>query len=289
MMQSVSSGFPAKLAVKSPAEGRTMLRYVTAVGLSVAAGVALLEVALVPAVAIGGVAVLLPRYLPRLRPKKPTRRPRLTVRKNPEARTEILPPRRDKQSAASPATLLARLGIKQAVAKTVTFRVIVTSLDFTSNYVVLGELTTAAGLSTLNLIGGPLFYLAHETMWNYLGPPGATVEVTAPTALPEGPAASSAGWHGITVSRALAKTVTYRAIATVVDFTTNYVVVGDAVVAAGLAAFGFILGPFVYFGHERAWEYFGGPQELAAEPLPPANVARPLALPTPTVAHAGQA
>jgi hypothetical protein len=56
-----------------------------------------------------------------------------------------------------------------------------------------------------------------------------------------------------------------------------------------LAAFGFVLGPFVYFGHERAWEYFADPQEPAAEPLPSANVARPLALPAPTVAAAGRA
>jgi uncharacterized membrane protein len=45
-------------------------------------------------------------------------------------------------------------------------------------------------------------------------------------------------------------------IATVVDFTTNYVVVGDVATAAGLSAFGFFLGRFVYFGHEKAWDHF---------------------------------
>jgi len=263
-----------------------MLRYVTAVGLSVAAGVALFEVALVPAVVVGGAVVLGPRLLPKLRLPKQRPRP-LAARAKAVARTEILPQRRDEQGATATA-LLARLGIKQAVAKTVTFRIIVTSLDFTSNYVVIGELATAAGLSTLNLIGGPLFYLAHETMWNYLGPSGATVEVPAPARLRE-EAASPIGWHGITVSRALAKTITYRALATVVDFTTNYVVVGDALTAAGLAAFGFVVGPFVYFGHERAWEYFTRPHEPTPEPLPQANFAAPLALPAPTVAATGRA
>ena len=46
---------------------------------------------------------------------------------------------------AADGSVLARLGIGQAVAKTITFRVIVTTLDFTSNYIVIGELTTAAG------------------------------------------------------------------------------------------------------------------------------------------------
>ena len=55
------------------------------------------------------------------------------------------------------------MAIKQAIAKTVTFRIVVTTLDFTSNYVVIGEATTAAGLSTFAFVVGPLFHLAHET------------------------------------------------------------------------------------------------------------------------------
>jgi uncharacterized membrane protein len=58
---------------------------------------------------------------------------------------------------AAPATF----GIRQALAKTITFRIIVTTLDFTTNYVVIGELTTAAGLSGFALVVGPLFYLVH--------------------------------------------------------------------------------------------------------------------------------
>ena len=67
--------------------------------------------------------------------------------------------------------ILPKFAIGQAVAKTITFRIIVTSLDFSVNYVVIGELATAAGLSTFNMIAGPLFYLGHEAVWNYLGPP----------------------------------------------------------------------------------------------------------------------
>ena len=40
------------------------------------------------------------------------------------------------------------------------------------------------------------------------------------------------------------------------DFTTILAVVGDAATAAGLAAFGFVVGPFVYYAHEKAWDYF---------------------------------
>jgi len=51
-----------------------------------------------------------------------------------------------------------RLGVPQALAKTVTFRVIVTALDFTSNYIVIGDVAAAAGLSTFSTIAGPIFY-----------------------------------------------------------------------------------------------------------------------------------
>ena len=64
----------------------------------------------------------------------------------------------------------------------------------------------------------------------------------------------------ITINRALAKTITFRTIATTTDFTTNYVVVGDLATAATLSAFGFVVGPFIYLGHEMAWDYYGSPR-----------------------------
>ncbi|MBV8394566.1 MAG: DUF2061 domain-containing protein, partial [Alphaproteobacteria bacterium] len=48
-----------------------------------------------------------------------------------------------------------------------------------------------------------------------------------------------------------------RTFATIVEFTTNYVVVQDLATAALLSSMGFFIGPFVYYGHERAWERFG--------------------------------
>ena len=72
------------------------------------------------------------------------------------------------------------------------------------------------------------------------------------------------------MSRALAKTITFRTIATVMDFSVTYIVVQDLAIAAGLSAFGFVVGPFVYFGHERLWERFfpeeAHPLELAPPP-----------------------
>jgi uncharacterized membrane protein len=81
-----------------------------------------------------------------------------------------------------------------------------------------------------------------------------------PTTNPDNEAA------GFTISPALAKTITYRTIATIVDFTTNYVVVGSVAEATILSATGFFLGPFVYFGHEKAWEYLAGDSATKAEP-----------------------
>src|SRR6202012_4282417 len=82
------------------------------------------------------------------------------------------------QALSNPlSSLLPRLGVGQAIAKTITYRLIVTSLDFTTNYIVIGELATAAGLSTVNLIAGPLFYFAHEAGWNYLANSDAGVRL----------------------------------------------------------------------------------------------------------------
>jgi uncharacterized membrane protein len=126
----------------------------------IAAGVALLDLALIPGMVIGGAAVLAPNLLPKLgRRLRPMLRAALQPRPEPKA--------------AVPGTALMalpnRFTVRQAIAKTITFRVIVTSLDFTVNYVVLGEFATAAGLSAFALVVGPLFYLAHETVWNTFG------------------------------------------------------------------------------------------------------------------------
>jgi uncharacterized membrane protein len=231
----------------------------TTVGLSVLAGVTLVEAALLPAQVIGGAVVLAPKYL---------RKVRRTLQPAPRP---IEPPTAAQDQAADETaqSIPARLGIKQAVAKTITFRIIVTTLDFTANYVVIGELATAAGLSTLNLIGGPLFYLTHETAWNYLGPSGTKVAVPALPQRQADDAAPGEAAKGFTISRALAKTITFRTLATAIDFTTNYVVVGDLVTAVGLSAFGFVLGPFVYLGHEMAWDRFSSSKERALDPPPP--------------------
>jgi len=227
-----------------------MKLYLT-VGLSRLAGAALLEAALIPGLVIGGAAVLLPKYLPKLRPRP---RPDSVVRRPRAHRHEITPP------AAVP----ARFGIKQAMAKTITFRIIVTTLDFTTNYVVIGELAAAAGLSTLNLVVGPVFYLAHETAWNYYGP------TEGPVSLSIGKTPGDGG--GFTVSRALAKTITFRTIATVIDFTANYVLVRDIATAVGLSAFAVVVGPFVYLGHEKLWDYYGSPREPIPDSPAPVSV-----------------
>jgi uncharacterized membrane protein len=223
-----------------------MNRYLT-IGLAVIGGAAVLEAALVPGIVIGGAAVLLPKYLPELGRRSRRALRALSGLESSAART-----------SATSQTVSARLGLSRAVAKTITYRIIVTSLDFTSNVLVIGDVATAAGLSTFALVAGPLFYFAHETLWNYYHGPDEN-QVSLP--------GFAAGGDGFTLSRALAKTITFRTIATVMDFTMTYVVVGDAVTAAGLSAFGFVVGPFVYWGHERAWDYFTRPAEVRmAEP-----------------------
>jgi uncharacterized membrane protein len=237
-------------------------------GLAAVAGAVLFEAALIPGLVIGGAAVLAPGYLPKLRRSL---KPAMDAFTRPAAAAK----KQSGSKAEKAAPIVAKFGIKQAIAKTVTFRIIVTTLDFTSNYLVIGELTTAAGLSTFNLIFGPLFYLGHEAAWNYLGPDeGTAVRVRVPSVLQFG--SSKEEGQSIEMSRALAKTVTFRTIATVVDFTTLYVVTQDLVAAVGLSAFAFVIGPFVYIGHEKLWDYYGnsgnttadGPEPVKLLPAP---------------------
>jgi uncharacterized membrane protein len=242
-----------------------MNRFVT-VGLGVLAGAALLEAALIPGLVIGGAVLLAPRYLPRL-----SRRPL------PDAEP-VAGPRRG-AGAASPQddspriSLPAGLQIKQAVAKTITFRIIATGLDFTTNYVVLGELAIAAGLSTVSLVVGPIFYFTHETLWNYLAPAGSDVDlVAAPATTADAPADPKA----MVINRPLAKTITFRTIGTVLDFTTNYVVISDAATAAALTAFGFVVGPFVYLGHEMLWDRYIAPQQRGPSLPAPTSAGLPI-------------
>jgi len=246
-----------------------MKGYVT-VGLAVLAGAALFEAALIPGLVIGGAAVLAPRYLSKLR-----RRRQPASSAAARTRSEPAVPLPDRVAIkASPADS-SGLRIKQAVAKTITFRIIVTTLDFSTNYLVIGELATAAGLSAFALVAGPLFYLLHEAGWNYFGPAGTAVRLPVLRGRP-GATTPQIDGEGRAISRALAKTITFRTIATTMDFTANYVVVGDLATAAGLSAFGFVVGPFVYFGHERVWEYYGSPGEGALDvPAPMKHLPAP--------------
>jgi uncharacterized membrane protein len=206
----------------------------------IAAGAALFEVALIPGIVLGGAAMLAPKYVPKVLPTLRRTLQPLFNSISPGGADASAPPR-GRPGVKLPIAVPAKLAIKQALIKTITFRLIVTTLDFTSNYVVIGELGTSAGLSAFGFVVAPLLYLAHEAGWNYFGPPAeGKVEL-----------------GGITISRALAKTVTFRVIATAMDFTTLYVVVGDLPTAVGLAAFGFVVGPFVYYGHEWAWDRYG--------------------------------
>lgn len=246
----------------------------------IAAGVALLEVALIPGIVIGGAAVLAPRILPKSLANSlslPGLRRRLKplLDFSPPIVSKASEPKASLQTASLQnlpvvkAPLPVQFTIKQAIAKTITYRIIVTALDFTVNYLVIGEVATAAGLSAFALVVGPLFYLGHEAVWNRFGDADKRVDLTA--YLPWRPDAKtpSDDHPGFTISRALAKTITFRTIATTMDFATNFVVVGDLVTAVTLSASGFILGPFVYFGHEMVWDYYGSPGAPALEPEAP--------------------
>jgi uncharacterized membrane protein len=226
---------------------------------AVAAGAAIAEAALIPGLLIGGAAVLAPRLLPRGMLSGLGERLR---RMAPSPVGEPSAP--TAHSAAAPASGEPEpFDTWRAVVKTVTYRVIVTTADFGANYVVIGELATAAGLSSLSLIAGPIAYFAHEAAWHYYGPAAARqsdpLEATVDVPIPGAAQREDNGrthFANLKVSRALAKTVTYEGVTGVSEFTVNYLFVRDLAAAAGLTAFSIVIAPFVYYVHEKAWDYY---------------------------------
>ncbi len=238
---------------------------------AVAAGAAIVEAALIPGLLIGGAAVLAPRLLrrdmlsglgDRLRRTAPSTMP---VPSAPTAHS----------AAAAASGEPARFDTRRAVVKTLTYRVIVTTVDFGANYFVLGELASAAGLSSLSLVAGPIAYFAHEAAWHYYGPVStrhpnpleATVHVPIPAAA-GGEENGRTRFASLKVSRALAKTVTYEGVTTVSEFGANYLFVRDLAAAAGLTAFSIVIAPLVYYVHEKAWDYYDATK--ARSPAAPA-------------------
>jgi uncharacterized membrane protein len=222
---------------------------------AVAAGVALFEVALIPGVLIGGAAVLAPNYL----------------RKSRQKFADIFSDRSDVSSTSSAMTgedyspsrelsFPAGLKVKRSLAKTITFRVVSSSLDFSWNYILLGEVATAAGLSGIGLLASTVFYFVHETTWNKIRALAKqnTVEtgINGSTSGYVSKSDANKQWWSLSVNPAVAKTITFRTMATIAEFTTNYAVVRDIPLAGALSAFGLFAGPFVYYGHEKIWDYY---------------------------------
>ena len=59
-------------------------------------------------------------------------------------------------------------------------------------------------------------------------------------------------------------------VTAVSEFSANYLFVRDLAAAAGLTAFSVVIAPFVYYVHEKAWDYFDPQVEKKLELLPSA-------------------
>jgi uncharacterized membrane protein len=235
---------------------------------AVAAGAAIVEAALIPGLLIGGAAMLAPRLLPR---------DVLSGLGNGRRRTAPSPAVSAPGAHSAPppdSGEPAAFDTWRAVVKTLTYRVMVTTADFGANYFVIGELATAAGLSSLSLVAGPVAYFAHEAAWHYYGPASAhhanPLEATVDVPIP-----GMAKGANIKVGRAVAKTVTYEGVTGVSEFAVNYLFVRDLVAAAGLTTFSMVIAPVVYYVHEKIWDYYdaasAGPPAAPAPKLLPAN------------------
>jgi uncharacterized membrane protein len=216
---------------------------------------------------IGGAAMLAPRLLPRNTLSGLAQRRRRTAQ--PPLPASSAPAAHSAQAPASDEP--APFDTWRAVVKTFSFRAMVTGVDFGANYLVIGELATAAGLSSLSLVAGPIAYFAHEAAWHYYGPASArhanpleaAVYVPIPGAA-QGEDNGQMPLASIKVSRALAKTVTYEIVTGVSEFGANYLFVRDLAAAAGLTAFSVAITPFVHYVHEKAWDHYDAMKPRAA-------------------------
>jgi len=254
----------------------------TAAILGTAAATAVLfEVWLIPALVVVGVAAV-----PKLKRKIAGGQPLQHPLRSTHSRT---PARLASSLALKPAYAIHtmdrnRLKIKQAAMKTVSFRVVASSIDFAINYLFIGELAAAAGLSAFALVALPILYFGHETVWNYFaakakqkeGRWGTSIELpfTLPPALLDKSKQQES--RPVTVNLALTKALTYRVAATGLDFTANYIVIGDAASAAALSAIGLVIGPFIYFGHEVVWTRLSKPGKPAPTGAAPSASVPPL-------------
>jgi uncharacterized membrane protein len=242
---------------------------------AVAVGAAIVETALIPGLLIGAAAVLAPRLFPRDMLSGVGGRLRRAVP------SPVLSAATGHIAEAPTSGEPASFDTWRAVLKTLTYRVTITAADFGANYIVIGELATAAGLSSLSLVAGPIAYFTHEAFWHYYGPASARhADPREATVHVPIPGLARAGENGPTrfasveVSRALAKTVTYEVVTGVSEFSANYFFVRDIAAAAGLTAFSIVIAPFVYYLHEKAWDYYvaaNAPPSPAAPKLLPAD------------------
>jgi uncharacterized membrane protein len=233
----------------------------------VAAGAAIVEAALIPGLLVGAAAVLAPRLFPRGMLSGLAGRLRSVT-------SPVVSPPTAPSAEPSASSEPATFDTWRAVVKTITYRVVVTIVDFGANYFVIGELASAAGLSTLSLVGGPIAYFAHEAAWHYYGPISARhlnpLEAAVHVPIPgraEGDDRRTQ-FASIKVSRAVAKTVTYEVVTAVSEFGTNYIFVRGLAAAAGLTAFSIVIAPFVYYAHEKAWDYYNGTKVRSSPPAP---------------------
>jgi uncharacterized membrane protein len=101
-------------------------------------------------------------------------------------------------SAETPAEAAASGELGEIGMKTLTFRIVGTTIDFTSNLLFVGDAALAATMSAVGTVVGPVVFFLHELAWHY-----AQAPVHHHLALPgigaEGPdpgAAAQAGMRG---------------------------------------------------------------------------------------------
>jgi uncharacterized membrane protein len=70
-------------------------------------------------------------------------------------------------SETTPVVQVRGLKITRALAKTIVYETLGSTAEFTVNFVVLGDVVTAAIITAPFVLFGPFIYLGHEKVWEY--------------------------------------------------------------------------------------------------------------------------
>lgn len=126
----------------------------------------------------------------------------------------------------------------RTLAKTLSWRIILTVSHFVNGFIVTGSIASAAAIAGLSAIINSVLYWAHERIWNW------------------------AQWNrkpkdGLMFldgqPRTISKIITWRAVITGSNFVVPWILTGSLGQAAAFMSIAIVVNIAIFYFHERAW------------------------------------